>query len=83
MFGISLVLHYFSVTIPCLSEGFYKFYSVCAVAQLVDAPLYKPEGCEFDSRWGHFFNRTVALGSTQPLTEITSDLPWGVKAAGA
>jgi hypothetical protein len=29
------------------------------------------------------FDRNMALGSTQPLTEVsTKDFPWGVKAAG-
>jgi hypothetical protein len=56
------------------------------VAQLVEALRYKPEGRGFDSRcdWHNPFGRTVALGSTQPLTEMsTRDTSWGVKAAGA
>jgi hypothetical protein len=57
-----------------------------AVAWLVEALCYKPEGRRFDSRCGHsiFFNlpnpssRTMALGSTQPLTEMsTRNLPEG------
>jgi hypothetical protein len=50
----------------------------------VEALCYKPERRGFDSRW--FFNwpnpssRTMALGSTQPLTEMsTRNLPGGVK----
>jgi hypothetical protein len=44
------------------------------VAQLVDALRYKPEGRGFDSRWCHWnpSGRTVALGSTQPLTEMST-----------
>jgi hypothetical protein len=38
-----------------------------AVAQLVEALRYKPEGRGFVSRWST--GRTVALGLTQPLTE--------------
>jgi hypothetical protein len=57
-----------------------------AVAQLVEALRYKPEGRGFDSRWCHWnnpFGRTMALGSTQPLTEMsTRNISWGVKAAG-
>jgi hypothetical protein len=61
------------------------------VAQLVEALHYKPEGRGFYSRWYHRnfslanpSGRTVALGSTQPLTETnTSNISWGVKAAGA
>jgi len=46
-----------------------------AVAQLVEAPSYKPEGRGFDSRSCHSTSdHTMAPGSTQPLT--------GVKAAG-
>jgi hypothetical protein len=34
--------------------------------------------------WHNRFGRTVALGSTQPLTEMsTRNLSWGVKAAGS
>jgi hypothetical protein len=57
-----------------------------AVAYLVEALCYKPESRGFDFRWGHwiFFNwlnlssRSMALGSTQPLTEMsTTNLPAG------
>jgi hypothetical protein len=66
----------------------YLFYTVCeghAVAQLVEALRYKPEGRGFESRWCHNpSGRTVALGLTQPLTEMsTRYISWGVKAAGA
>jgi hypothetical protein len=43
-----------------------------------DALCYKPRGRGFESRWGEFFkwpnhsSRTLALGSTQPLTEIST-----------
>jgi hypothetical protein len=34
--------------------------------------------------WHNPFGRTMALGSTQPLTEMsTRNISWGVKAAGA
>ena len=53
------------------------------MAQLGKALRYKPEGRGFDSRWrpsGH----TMALGSTQPLTEMsTRNISWEVKVAGA
>jgi len=56
-----------------------------AVAQLVEAPCYKPEGCGFDSvvsldffHWHNPSGRTMALGSTQPLTEMsTRNASWG------
>jgi hypothetical protein len=58
-----------------------------AVAQLVEALRYKPEGCGFDSRWGRCFKPSgcpVALGATQPLTGMSArNISWGVKAAGA
>jgi hypothetical protein len=55
-----------------------------AVAQLIEELGYKPEGRGVDSRWSHWnsqlspSSRTMALCSTQPLTEIsTSNLPEG------
>ena len=52
-----------------------------AVAQLVEAQSYKSEGHVFDSRWWHWRNpsgHTMALGSTQPLTEMsTRNIFWG------
>jgi len=57
------------------------------VAQLVEALRYKPVGRGFDSRWNSWHNpsgRTMALGLTQPLTEMNNrNIAWGVKAAGA
>ena len=59
------------------------------MVQSVEALRYKSEGCGFGSRWGHFHwlnlsGRTLAMGSTQPLIEMsTRDISWGVKAAGA
>jgi hypothetical protein len=45
-----------------------------AVAQLVEALRYKPEGCGFDSRRCHwnFSGRAMALGLTQPLTVMST-----------
>ena len=47
--------------------------------QLVEALRYNPEGRRFDSRWSHWnfsltysFRPTMALGSTQPLTEMST-----------
>ena len=54
-----------------------------AVAQLVEALCYKPKGSGFDSRWCHWnwhnpSGRTVALGSTQPQTEMSiRNISWG------
>jgi hypothetical protein len=46
---------------------------------VVEALCYKPEGRGIASRWGGFFSnlpnptgRTMALGSTQPLTEMST-----------
>ena len=59
-----------------------------AVAKLVEALRYKPKGRGFDSPdgvIGIFHNpsgRSMML--SQPLTEMgTTDISWGVKAAGA
>jgi hypothetical protein len=64
-----------------------------AVTQLVEALPYKVEGRGFDSRWrwSHLniyrynsFGRTMALQSTQPLTEMsTRNISWVAKTAGA
>jgi hypothetical protein len=57
-----------------------------AVAQLVEALRYKPERRGLNSRWCHWnvfhlhniSGRTMALGSTQPLTEMsTRKDSWG------
>ena len=54
-----------------------------AVAYVVGALRFKPEGRGSDSRWGHW-GRTMALASIQSLTETsTRNISWGVKAAGA
>jgi hypothetical protein len=58
-------------------------YEGHAEAQLVEALCYKLEGHEFNSQWGHWFliwpnpsSSTRALGSLQPLTEMsTRNLP--------
>ena len=55
------------------------------MAQLVEALRYKSEGRGFDFRWGHWLvhrlnpsGPTMALGSTQPLTEMsTRNICWG------
>jgi len=52
---------------------------------VVKALRYKPAGRGFDSRWRHWnfsvtypSGRTMALGSTQPLTEMdTRCISWG------
>jgi hypothetical protein len=52
---------------------------------VIEALRYKPEGREFDSWWCHgiFYwhnpsGRTMALGSIQPLTEMsTRNISWG------
>jgi hypothetical protein len=58
---------------------------------VVKVLCYKSEGGWLDSGWCHWIfpltnpsDRTMALGSTQPLTEMsTRSISWGVKAAGA
>jgi hypothetical protein len=67
----------------------YCKYKGHAVAKLVEE-LRTPEGPGFGSRWCHgiFHDNssgcTMALGWTQPLTEMTTrNIYWGVKVAGA
>jgi hypothetical protein len=53
------------------------------VAQLLEALCCKPEGRVFDFL-PNPSGRTMALGSTEHLTEMsTRNISWGVKAAGA
>jgi hypothetical protein len=60
-----------------------------AVAQLVEATNRKvagsiPDGVIGILHWHNPLGRTMALGSTQPLTEMsTGAISWGVLAAGA
>ena len=66
-------------------------YLVHAVAQLVEALHFKrkvagsiPDGFIGIFLWYNSCGRTMALGSTQPLTEMsTRNISWEVKAAGA
>ena len=57
------------------------------MAQFVEALRYKPDGRGFDGVIGishNPFGRTMALASTQPLTETsTRTSSWWVRAAGA
>jgi len=54
-----------------------------AVAQLVEPLHYKPEGRGFDGvigifHWHNPSDRIMALGLTQPLTEMsTRNISWG------
>jgi hypothetical protein len=57
---------------------------------VVKAPCSKPAGRGFDSRWCYWnfsvtqpSGRTMALGSNQPLTEMSTRLFPEVRAAGA
>jgi hypothetical protein len=62
-----------------------NYYSCSLGAQLVEALHYNPEGRELDSHWFigifHWHNpsgRTLVLGSSQPLTEMsTRNISWG------
>ena len=55
------------------------------MAQLVQVLRYKPEGRGIDSRRCHNTSgRTVALGSTQNVTDIDNrNISWGLKVASA
>jgi hypothetical protein len=58
-------------------------FGTLLVAQLVEALRYKSESRGFDSRWCHWISfywhgRTMTLGSTQPLTEMSiRNVSWG------
>jgi hypothetical protein len=54
------------------------------VAQFLEALRFRPEGRGFDSQWHNPSGRTMALGLTQLLTEMsTRNTSCWVKAAGA
>ena len=54
----------------------------CATSQKVAGSI--PDGVTGIFHWHNPSGRTMALGSTQPLTEMsTGNISWGVKAAGA
>jgi hypothetical protein len=58
------------------------------VEQLVEVLRYKPEGSILDGvieicNWINPSSRTMTLGSTQPIREMsTRNIVWGVKAVG-
>ena len=56
--------------------------SAVATSQKVAVSI--PDGVTGIFHWHNPSGRTMALASTQPLTEMsTRDISWGVKAAGA
>ena len=67
-----------------------QYNRVYAAVQSVEALRYKsqgagsiPDGVIAIFHWHNPSGRTMALGSTQPLTEMsTRNISWGVKAAG-
>jgi len=67
-------------------QGFYTSPTSKYSGTVVKVPCYKSEGLWFDPSWRHWkfsltsnpSDRTVALGSTQPLTEMsTRSTSWG------
>jgi hypothetical protein len=82
-YGRHICIYFYSSRECCYCQN--KIFQN-AVARLVEALRYKPEGRGFDSRWYHwnFSGRAMDLGLTQPLTEMsTRNISWGVKAASA
>jgi len=73
---------YFVYTIPRLHK--YSFIGGYAVAQLAEVAGSIPSGVVGIIYCCNPSGRTVALGSTQPLTEVsTRNILWGVTAAVA
>jgi hypothetical protein len=59
-----------------------QFLKHCATTRKVAGSI--PDFVIRIFHWRNPSGRTMALGSTQPLTEMsTRDISWGVKAAGA
>ena len=71
----------------CCILFIFSIIAVYVVAQLVEALRYKVACSISDYVIGIFHNpsgRTMALESTQPLTETsTRNISWGVKESGA
>jgi hypothetical protein len=62
--------------------GWRSWLRHCATSRNVAGSI--PDGVTGFCHWHNRFGRTMALGSTQPLTEMSiRNLSWGVKAAGA
>jgi hypothetical protein len=69
--------------VPCISVDtrWRSWFRHCATSRKV--PDWIPDRIFESFRWPDPSGRIMALGSTQPLTEMsTTDLPWGVKADG-
>jgi len=73
-----------SCTIPSIgvrSGAVGRGTALQAVVQLVEALRYKPRRSHVIFHWLNPSGHTMALKSTQPLTEMsTRDISWGVKA---
>jgi hypothetical protein len=66
----------------CRGTWWHSWLRHCATSR--QPAVLIPDGVIGIFHWPNPFGRTVALGSTQPLTEMsTSNICWGVKAAGA
>ena len=62
--------------------GFWSGHAVALQAGMVAGSI--PDGVFGSFHWHNPSGRTMALGPTQPLTEMsTRNISWGVKAAGA
>jgi hypothetical protein len=63
----------------------YEFAEGACGSVVVKAQCFKPKGPGFDSQWGHWkpnpSSRPMALGSTQPLTEMSTSIFLEVKDA--
>ena len=87
-FGVGLLrCSYLATLAVCV--GCKSFTGEYTVVQSVEALRFKSEGRGFGSRWDRFnwlspSGRIFEMGSTQPLTEVsTRGISWGVKTAGA
>jgi hypothetical protein len=66
----------------CLRSATQSLY--CNVKPRRNAAITVPDGVTGIFHWHNRSGRTMALGSTQPLTEMrTRNLSWSVKADGA
>jgi hypothetical protein len=76
-----LSVYYFTLMLLRVST-WHSWLRYCATSRKVAGSI--PYGVNGIFHWYKSYGRTVVLGLTQPLTEMsTSNNSWGVKATGA
>jgi hypothetical protein len=82
-FAVFVMLHHYSIsTLLSRDTRWRSWLRHCATSRKVACSI--PDGVTGIFHWHNPSGRTMAVGLTQPLTEMsTRNISWGVKAAGA